>query len=75
MPPMANGLVPKLEDSSTSSNQRFSSKLGLIPKARSRFSPTRDGVIVPCQKASYSLTRMRDHLPEQMERRSVVQWI
>jgi hypothetical protein len=24
MPPMANGLVPKLEDSSTSSNQRFS---------------------------------------------------
>ena len=43
MPPMANGLVPKLEDSSTSSNQRFSSKLGLIPKARSRFSPTRWG--------------------------------
>lgn len=43
MPPMANSLVPKLEDSSTSSNQRFSSKLGLIPKARSRFSPTRWG--------------------------------
>jgi hypothetical protein len=40
MPPMAHGLVPRLEDSSTSSNQRFSSKLGPIPKARSRFSPT-----------------------------------
>jgi hypothetical protein len=46
MPPMANDLVPKLEDSSTSSNQRFSSKLGLIQKAMSRFSPTCDGIIV-----------------------------